>query len=173
VATGFDPQRDVDLMRKVMRMEIGLMNADNRRFTHPIKALGGLWGNTLHKWQKTGRFSDAPFGALFNRLYNEDGKYKNVQECYGQAEVVLRSLRRWRGAMSGRWELGMAEQPGHYWACARAELSQMESAPVRVGGEIVAGGTGRFLFVHMDPWKDEFDVTVGVAGSVRWTPTPG
>lgn len=158
--SAFDSAADVALMAKVFEQTVRTMNIIGERFQHPIPVLSGLWGNTLYKYQAPeSTFMDAPLGALFNRLYNKNGRYRNVKECYDQAETVLDALKKkFPSLSSGDWELGMTSKPGHYWAVARIDLSKQPGA--RLG----------YMFVHMDPWRDRFHVEYGSQNSVEWSP---
>lgn len=133
VPARFEP--DVVKMRGAFDEAIRSMNAKGERFAHPIKPLSGLWGNTLYKYQHEDSLWAAPLGPLFNRIYGSEN-YQNIQECYGQAEIVLGFVRRL--SLVG-WKLGIASVVGHYWAVAKRE-----DEPV---------------FVHMDAWKEKFWTT--------------
>jgi len=162
MARAFDPEADFKVLQRILETTVKQMNARGERFDHPMSPLSGLWGNTLYKYQQSGDWKDAPFGALFMRLYNSNGKYKNIKECYGQAEIVIRNVRGRLSSLTGTWEVGMASQPGHYWACLRADLGKQPGAdPQSPKGK-------NFIFLHLDPWKNSSWVTSGAASSVSW-----
>jgi hypothetical protein len=140
---------DVRQMQTLFDGEVARMTGAGERFDHAIPLIGGIIGNSMYKYLNEDSVLAAPVGPLFDRLYGSEN-YKNIKECYDQAETILRVVDRHKNGFATKWKLGMVTHPGHYWACAQ--------------------GSG--AFVHMDAWVKKFWVSTEIGGgslrSVSW-----
>lgn len=136
-ASNADVQHDVQVFKALYLNSIQMMNAQSERFPHPLSAkIGGVIGNNLYKYHNSESPLAAPAGPLLSRLFPG---YEKIKECYDQAITVLVRIERNARVLKLRWQYGIVSYPGHYWACARLPMPA--------------------VFVHMDPWGEEFQVT--------------
>jgi hypothetical protein len=145
-----DETHDINVFKVAYAFSIDLMNSRQERFPHPVAAwMGGVIGNNIYKYHRDKDIAEVPAGPLLTRLFPG---YENIKECYDQADTTLREVNRSAKQLKGKWKYGIVSYPGHYWGCAKNPA-----------------GT---VFVHMDPWKDDFRVTSkidqGTMRAVSW-----